>query len=195
MNALKAIPAALLSFALALPTACASDPSTSGAQQVESKTVTENGTITAIDADKRLVTVRTQDGDDVSVNAGDEVLNFAQLRVGDVVSLIHHRAVLVDLQPADDPNAPGAYIKRDESRAPGGTSPGGSEVETVTVLAPIVAIDTVANTLSVKDPHGKVKVLNVTKPENQKKLAQLKVGQVLRIRFVEGTAINIRPIR
>ena len=195
MNALKLIPVAPLLFALAVSTADASDQVTVDPQQVMSKTVTENGTITAIDADKRLVTVHSQHGNDVTVRAGDDVQNFPQLRVGNTVTLIHHRGVVVDLQPAGDTDAPGAYIQEDGSRAPDGTAPGGSHVETVTVLAPIVAIDTVANTLSVKDPHGNVKVLNVEKPENQKKLAQLKIGDVLRVRFIEGTAISINPYR
>ncbi len=195
MNALRFLPAAPLLLAFVLGTAYASDQATADAQQVMSKTVTENGTITAINADQRLVTVRSQHGNDVTVRAGDEVQNFRQLRVGNTVTLIHHRGVVVDLQPAGDTNAPGAYIKEDESRAPDGTGPGGAHVETVTVLAPIVAIDIVANTLSVKDPHGRVKVLNVAKPENQQKLAELKVGDVLRVRFIEGTAISINPYR
>lgn len=194
MATLKVLPSALLAVAVAATVACATPQAAEQAQQVVSDTSTENGTITAIDGAQRMVSLRTLKGD-VSVHAGEDVQNFDQLRIGDVVTVIHNRSVLVDLQPAEDSTAPGAYIKEDKSLAPSGGLPGASSVETVTVLAPIVAIDTARNTLSVKDPGGKIKVLDVKKPENQQKLAGLKVGQVLRIRFVEGKAISISPRR
>ena len=72
------------------------------------------------------------------------------------------------------------------SRAPGMS-------QTVTVMAPILAIDTTNNTITVKGPRGNVVELDVVRPEQQARLSQLKVGDILRVAFTEAAVVSVRP--
>ena len=124
------------------------------------------------------------------MHADDEVRNFAQLEVGDTVTLMYRRSVAFDLQPAGSAEA-GAYIEQDGARAVEGAKPAGIVGERVTVLAPIVAIDRAANTVSVRGPRGNVQMIDVVKPEYQKQLGKLKIGDLLRITYTEALAVSV----
>jgi hypothetical protein len=148
--------------------------------------------VTAINTPSRLVTVRGPDGNEVEVHADETVRNFEQVRVGDRVVLDYVRAVTVDIQPAGSAE-PGAYIKQDQKAAKTGEKPAVGASEVVTVLAPIRAIDTANNTITVEGPRGNVVTLDVTRPEHRARLAQLKVGDMLRIAFTEAAALRVQP--
>jgi len=127
----------------------------------------------------------------VEVHADETVRNFDQIHKGDVVALDYLRAVTVDIQPAGSAK-PGAYIKQDEKVGKLGEKPKVGAAEVVTVLAPIRAIDTKNNTVTVEGPRGNVVTLDVRKPEYQARLKNLKVGDMLRIAFTEAAALEVR---
>jgi len=154
--------------------------------------VTVEGKVTNIDTPNRLITVQGPDGNEVEVHADDTVRNFSQIRKGDVVSLDYLRAVTVDIQPAGSAE-PGAYIKQKENVGKLGEKPKVGAAEVVTVLAPIRAIDTKNNTITVEGPRGNVVTLDVRKPEYQARLPNLKVGDMLRVAFTEAAALQVRP--
>ncbi len=171
-------------------TACASEPSIRDASESVSIDTAVSGTITAIDPVDRMISLLGEEGNVVVVQAGEQVHNFAQLEVGDTVTLMYHRSVAFDLQPAGSGEA-GAYIAQDAARAEEGQKPAGIIGETVTVLAPIVAIDRSANTVSVRGPRGNVQMIDVLKPEYQKQLGKLKIGDLLRITYTEAMAVSV----
>ena len=120
------------------------------------------------------------------------VRNFNQIHVGDTISVDYLNAVAIDVQPAGSAE-PGAYIKDDKDVAKLGEKPRAGKSETVTVLAPITAIDTVKNTVTLQGPRGNQVTLDVVKPEHRARLAQLKVGDMLRVAFTEAVAVQVRP--
>ncbi|MFC3550429.1 hypothetical protein ACFOLC_05315 [Lysobacter cavernae] len=181
-----------LALTLALATACSTAPADDGPREVTAVEVSVNGTVTAIDTPLRLVTIRDDGGAQLQVHADEDVRNFEQIRVGDTVSVDYLRAVAIDIQPAGSAK-PGAYIKQDHDVAKLGDKPGASASETVTVLAPIQAIDTANNTVTVQGPRGNVVTLDVVEPEHRARLGQLKVGDMLRVAFTEAAAVEIRP--
>lgn len=172
--------------------ACSTAPEAETPTEVAAVQITASGTVTAIDTPNRLITVRNQNNEEVQVHADETVRNFDQIRVGDVVSLDYTRSIAVDIQPAGSGEA-GAYIKEDEDVAKLGEKPRAGVSETVTVLAPILAIDTTKNTITVKGPRGNVVELDVVRPEHQARLSQLKVGDLLRVAFTEAVAVSVRP--
>ena len=181
-----------LALTVAMLAACSTAPEAETPTEVAAVQITASGTVTAIDTPNRLVTVRNQNNEEVQVHADETVRNFDQIRVGDVVSLDYKRSVAVDIQPAGSAEA-GAYIKEDEDVAKLGEKPRAGVSETVTVLAPILAIDTTNNTITVKGPRGNVVELDVVRPEHQARLSQLKVGDILRVAFTEAVAVSVRP--
>ena len=153
--------------------------------------VTVEGKVTDINTPNRLITVQGPDGNQVQVHADETVRNFDQIRKGDTVSLDYMRAVTVDIQPAGSAE-PGAYIKQKEVAAKPGERPKAGAAEVVTVLAPIRAIDTKNNTVTVEGPRGNVVTLDVRMPEYQARLANLKVGDMLRVAYTEAAAGQVR---
>lgn len=181
-----------LALTLAMAAACSTAPEAETPTEVAAVEITASGTVTAIDTPNRLITIRNQTNEEVQVHADETVRNFDQIRVGDVVSLDYKRSVAVDIQPAGSAE-PGAYIKEDEDVAKLGEKPRAGMSQTVTVLAPILAIDTARNTITVKGPRGNVVELDVIRPEHQARLSQLKVGDILRVAFTEAAAVSVRP--
>ncbi|HEY5851099.1 MAG TPA: hypothetical protein VIT62_10105 [Lysobacter sp.] len=190
----RALPHALtLALTLALATACSTaTPASTGPSETVAMNVQATGKIIDIDTPSRLVTIENEAGKQVQVHADETVRNFNQIRVGDVVQIDYVNAVTVDIQPAGSAE-PGAYIKEDQDVAKTGDKPRYGESQVVTVLAPIEAIDTVNNTITVKGPRGNVVTLDVKKPEHQARLKNLKVGDMLRIAFTEAAAVQINP--
>ena len=183
----------LLALTLAVGAGAASaSPPDPERSETAAVAVTVEGKVTNIDTPSRLITVQGPDGNEVEVHADETVRNFDQIRKGDVVSLDYLRAVTVDIQPAGSAE-PGAYIKQKEGVGKLGEKPKVGAAEVVTVLAPIRAIDTKNNTITVEGPRGNVVTLDVRKPEYQARLPNLKVGDMLRVAFTEAAALQVRP--
>lgn len=182
-----------LALSLSLATGCSTAPAAdAGPQETAAVQLSVEGEVTDINTPSRLITVRGPDGNAVEVHADETVRNFDQVRVGDRVTLDYVRAVTVDIQPAGSAE-PGAYIKQDQDLAKTGERPRVGTAEVVTVLAPIRAIDTANNTITVEGPRGNVVTLDVRRPEHRARLSQLKVGDMLRIAFTEAAAVQVRP--
>ena len=71
-------------------------PGMAGAAQ----TVKVTATITAIDAKTRDITLKGPQGNEVTVTAGPEVKNFAQMKVGDQVNIEYLEALTLDSRKA-----------------------------------------------------------------------------------------------
>ncbi|MGO4222323.1 hypothetical protein AB4Y64_10770 [Lysobacter sp. TAF61] len=180
-----------LALTVALATACSTNtPADTGPRETVAMNVQATGKIVNIDTPSRLITIENQAGEQVEVHADQTVRNFDQVHVGDTVQIDYVNAITVDIQPAGSAE-PGAYIKEDKDVAKTGDKPHYGESQVVTVLAPIQAIDTVHNTITVKGPRGNVVTLDVKKPEHQARLKDLKVGDMLRIAFTEAAAVSI----
>ena len=192
MNSSLVFRALPLALTLALAAACSSTPEALTPTEVAAVQLTVSGKVTAIDSPSRLITVQDDAGNSREIHADDTVRNFDQIHVGDTISVDYLNAVAVDVQPAGS-GGPGAYIKEDKDVAKLGDKPHAGKSETVTVLAPITAIDTVKNTVTLQGPRGNQVTLDVVKPEHRARLAQLKVGDMLRVAFTEAVAVQVRP--
>ena len=102
--------------------------------------VTHTATVTKIDAKDRWVTMKMEDGGMLDVEAGPEVKNFAQIKVGDHVSFTQADTVAIEVVPAGQaaPNVSGGSAV---VSAPLGAKPMGIKVDTVQVSGAVTAID------------------------------------------------------
>ncbi len=176
-------------------TACSSTPSSEQASApvtLSSEQVTLEGSITRVDRANRMVTIRGSDGGEVDMFVGDEVRNFDQLQVGDRVALDYNRAIAAEIRPAGSGEV-GTTMEQGGSRAGAGSRPGGSVSETVTLVAEVMAVDTAANTVTLKGPRGNVVTLEVQREDMRARLGSVKAGDLLRVTFTEAVAVNIRP--
>ena len=153
-----------------------------------SETIHTAATVQSIDKKTRTVMLKKEDGEVVPIQVPPDSPNFDKLKVGDKVDVDYHEAVAVALLPPGS-GKPSATERVTESR---GMGKGGVSKET-TVSAEVVAVDPVANTVTFKGPRGQLKKVNVTDPDMQAKLKQVKVGQMLQITYSEAIAATIRP--
>ena len=185
--------AALVSaFALAQPAVAqtsavtASSPGKVGVAQ----TVDVSATITAIDKSSRTITLKGPKGDELKIEAGPEVKNFDQLKVGDVVDMRYRETLALELKKGG-----GMKVEKTEKAAAVGAKPGetpaGLVGRQVTVVGDVINVDAATQTVTVKGPQRTVD-LKVRDPEQFKLIA---VGDQIQATYTEALALAVTPAK
>jgi hypothetical protein len=140
-------------LALALPIAAHAQEGASAAQPVFSAMAkeTKKFSITAIDKPSRVVTLKNAKGDTMSIMCGDEVKNFAQLKVGDEVKTTYTESVTLHLEGAGEAEA---TSEMHTAQAKPGEMPSAGIMERATSKAKITAIDKVKGTATLQTANG-----------------------------------------
>lgn len=161
-------------------------PGVAGAAQ----TVTIAATITAIDAKTRAVTLKGPQGREVTLTAGPEVRNFAQMKVGDAVDVQYVEALTLELKKGG-----GKTVQKSEAagamRAKEGAAPGGAIGRQVTVIADVVAVDPATQTVTLKGPQRTVDL----KVRDPKQFALVAKGDQVEATYTEAVAIAVTPAK
>jgi len=155
-----------------------------GEAVVASTTVT--ATVTKIDQATREVTVKTEDGEEFSFVAGDNVKNLAQVKVGDVVTAKYAEALAYEVKKGGTAVAPATAVAAGAAAL--GEMPAGAVARQTTVTVLITAIDTKAPSVTFQGAGGKTKTIKVLHPE---KLEGVKVGDTVEITYTEALAISV----
>lgn len=171
--------------------AAKSTPAPASAPRMIRETVTVHATVTNVDQESRFVTLKGDDGKEVTVEAGPEVHNLAQLKAGDTVTLKYQRALAMDILPAGSAK-PDATMEGGAARAEPGQKPGGAAGQAITITATLTAIDLKNHTVTLKGPEGNERTIEVKDPARQARLSQLKVGDLVRITYVEAVAVEVK---
>lgn len=153
-----------------------------------SVTGTLTATVTAIDAKDRWVTLKMADGTMVDVQAGPKVKNFAQIKVGDLVTAEKQETVSITVVPAGQA-APSVSSGSSTVSAPLGDKPMGVEVDTTVVTGAITAIDAAKRLVTLKGPLGNSHTV-MAGPE-VKRFNELKVGDNVVISVKTATMIEV----
>ncbi len=149
-------------------------------------TVVVEGAITAIDATTRNVTILGGGGNEVSIVAGPEVKNFAQLKVGDIVTLTVVRSLAMELKK----NGKALRSRVEDSgavQAKPGEKPAAGEARTVQVVADVVAVDKNKGLLTLKGPERTVEL----QAEDKTMLNDVAVGDQIEATYIEVIAITV----
>ena len=147
-----------------------------------------SASVQAIDKDKRLVTLKRKDGSTFVVNAGPEVKNFDQIKVGDEVVLRYVEALTLELKKGS-----GAIRERVEREAGAvaqpGEKPGAAVGRQVTVVANVVAKDAKRQTIRLR---GVERTIDLKVPD-AKQFKLVKVGDQVEATFTEAVALSVEP--
>jgi Cu/Ag efflux protein CusF len=145
-------------------------------------------TIVAIDATSREVTLKGAGGREVTLVAGPEVRNFAQLKAGDDVDIQYVEAVLLELHKGG-----GLPVARTEegakARAQPGETPGAAVGRQITVVGDVVATDATTQRVTLRGPQRTIDV-TVRDPEQFRRIA---TGDQIEATYIEGVAIDVQP--
>lgn len=143
--------------------------------------------VTAIDKKNRKVTVKGPRGRDVELAAGEEVRNFDQIKVGDMIKLKYYEAISLQLEKA--PGAkPGITVVEEGKRAKPNDKPGAAVRSKVTVIGTVTAIDGNAQTVTVKGPRGNEVDIKV---QDREKLKNVKIDDLVKATYTEALAISV----
>lgn len=189
--ALALIASALAATTLAQPTGptagavVASEPG----KAVVASAVEVSAQVVGIDKATRTVKLKGPKGNVVDIVAGDEVRNFDQIKVGDLVVARYVEALTLELKKTKVA-AGDVKVREEAAKAKAGERPAAAGARQVTVVADVVAVDPVKSTITLKGPKGKEVTLNVQNPEQFK---VVKKGDQVEATYTEALALSVEP--
>jgi hypothetical protein len=143
--------------------------------------------VEGIDAETRTLTLETPDARMVEFVAGDEVRNFDQIEVGDMVEATVFNALRLELVNDEEKSKPEGQEAM--ARAPEGDKPGAAVGVSVSFMTEVVRVDRDANVISLKGPEGNVVDFDV---QNPAQFDVVKVGDAVRATYTEAVAVEVR---
>ena len=149
--------------------------------------VTVTATVEAVDLDKRLVTLKGPQGNEIEVKVGDHVKNLPQVQVGDHVKVRYYEALLLRVVPPGEATPPASATSAVATAQPGEkpAAVGGHEVS---VTVTIEAINQKAGTVTFKGPEGHSATVKAQDPKN---LKLIKVGDQVQVTYTEALAVSV----
>ena len=183
--------ASIIATALALPAMAQTGTAIVGkgpGVAAAAQTVKLTATITSIDAATRAITLKGPQGKEITLTAGPEVKNFAQMKVGDQVDAEYVEALTLELKKGG-----GKAVARTEqtgaAAAKPGERPAGLVGRQVTVVADVVDVNAATQTVTLRGPQRTVE-LKVRDPEQFKLIAK---GDQVEATYTEAVALAVSP--
>jgi len=192
-NAGKTLSAAMLAIgmSLMLSSVVLADESMGNADKPSisaSRTLTMSATVEAIDQETRDVTLVGPEGDTVTITAGDEVRNLAQVSAGDVVTAEITENVTIEVFANPEGIQPGAGAFSADAAAELGAMPGAAIMDSVVISAIVEEINLEMNTFKLRGPEGNVREFAAQNPDN---LRKAEVGDLVVITISESVGIIV----
>ena len=150
-------------------------------------TVEGTATVTAIDAANRTLTIKRANGKSSTIDAGPEIKNFDQIKVGDTVRAKYTAALALELKK----DVQGTHHATEETAAataPAGSKPGAAVGRKVTVMTEVTAVDEHKKVVTLRGPAGNEWDLDVQDPAQ---LKNIKKGDHVLATYVEGLVISV----
>jgi hypothetical protein len=148
--------------------------------------------VVGLDKSTRTVTLKGPEGNVVDVVAGDEVKNFAQIKLGDFVVARFIQAVTLELQKTKSAKA-GAdtvTVREEAAKAKPGERPAIAGARQITAIADVTAVDPKNSTITLRGPRGNSVVLAVQNPDQFK---VVKKGDKVEVTYTEAMAVSVEP--
>jgi len=154
------------------------------------QTVKVTATITAINSATREVTLKGPQGREVTLFAGPQIKNFAQMKVGDQVTAEYTEALTLELKKGGG-KAVGVTEQTGAMGAKPGERPAGTAGRQVKIVADVVDVNPSTQTLTLRGPKETVE-LKVRDPEQFKLVAK---GDQVEATYTQALAIAVDPVK
>jgi len=141
-----------------------------------------------IDYTTRKIILKNENGEELSVIAGPEVKNFAQINKGDKVNIDFSEKVKITV--SEEPSVIGRQDVEDVVSAPLGEKPAGIITEVTQIAAKVEAIDYEGRSLTLQGPEGTMDV-EVNDDMDVPNFNEIKVGDMVYIERIERLAISV----
>jgi len=154
---------------------------------IEAVVMKLQATVETIDHENRKVTLKGPEGKTVTIDVEERVKNLSQVEVGDMVTVEYVEAVSIQVF-AEGEIEPGSNAVAAEVSAELGQKPAGVEMEEITVVATIEAIDKAQQLVTLKGAAGNSKTVKARNPEN---LEKVNVGDKVMITYTTVLGISV----
>lgn len=154
------------------------------------RTVEISAKVVAIDKATRMVTLKGVEGIPVDVVAGDEVRNFDQIKLGDLVVVRYTEALALELRKTKAADGD-VTVSEGSTRAKPGERPATAGERRITATTDVVALDPKQSTITLRGPRGNVATLAVHNPDQFK---VVKEGDQVDVTYIEALALSVEPM-
>ena len=152
---------------------------------VSSEMRTETGTIEAIDASSRTLTLKKPDGTFVTTVAGPDIKRLEELKLGDTINVRYYENLVIRVKrPGESDVVSGAVGTTGSDQV----LPGGTRAKQLTITATITAIDPTAPSITFTGPQG---WKYTSKVQDTAALAKVKVGDKVDIVWTEAVLVSV----
>jgi hypothetical protein len=160
-------------------------PAVAQSKTVSSEMRTETGTIEAIDAASRTLTIKKADGTFVTTVAAPDIKRFDELKMGDTINVRYYDNVIIRVkQPGESEVISGVKGTTGSEQV----LPGGTRAKQVTITATITDIDPAAPSITFTGPNG---WKYSSKVQDTEALAKVKVGDKVDIVWTEAMLVSV----
>jgi hypothetical protein len=157
------------------------------------KSMTAVAVVESTDPTTRQILLSGPDGALMTVVAGPEVRNFAQIQAGDRLVLTFRKAIAVQLAPPGTALPPPAGLLG-VARAARGEMPAGAGFQAVEVTVRVDSVDRAAHTVTFTDPDGVSHTVAVHNPAMIRFIRKLKTGDNVQVDYLRSVSIKLMPM-
>ena len=183
---MKQLSAALIAAASLLPLAQDVQAQT---KTLTGEVATVTGTVEAVEASTRTVTLKGPKGNFLDVVAPPSVTKFSEIKVGDKITARYYENVVLRLKPAGE-----KAVDSDSTGVTAGTGPkpAGTAATQRTITATITEIDNKVPSINFSGPNN---WKYSSKVEDKKALAKVKVGDKVDITWTEALLVGFETAK
>jgi len=143
--------------------------------------------VIAIDHETRVVTLKGEDGESITLTVGEDARNLDQVNVGDIVIAEYIKDLTIEVMTVENAQTAAAEVSAG-IRSDLGEMPAAATITTQVEVSTVEEINIEANTFKLKDASGAITEYVARDPENLKKAA---VGDVVIATLSEAMAISV----
>jgi len=159
------------------------------ARREESMRASMTAKVTAINPEKREITLKGAEGKEKTLTVDKEVKRFNEIKVGDTVSADYYVSLALELrEPTAEEKANPLVDETVEAKTPDGATPGAGALRKVQAVATVEEMDPTAKTVTIKGPRGKTVDVAVKDPAIFQKV---KKGDSVMVTFTEALAVSL----
>jgi hypothetical protein len=148
--------------------------------------------VESVNQSTREVVLRGPEGNRVTVTAGPEVRNLAQVRRGDRVVVTYGAALAVEMAPPGG-GGPPAEVATGMARAEPGARPAGAVGQRVRARVRIQEVDPVTGRVAFVGPQGVRRVVTPQNPAMADFARRLRPGDEVDMTYAEAVAVRVEP--
>jgi len=154
--------------------------------------VTMQGTVTAIVADTRELTLMGTDGGLITITASEAVERFDEIAVNDVLKFEYYTYMKAEFrEPTTEEIAEPLVVVAEGGKAPEGMDPAAVVGAVVKAVVSIEVLNRPNMTATVKGPRGNYATIQM---EDEKLITELKIGEVLILIYAEAIAVSLEKV-